>query len=51
MKVKYETIFERLSINGNMISFKYKKDLKYIPSYGLIIESRLRGKEKRIKKK
>ena len=24
MKVKYETIFERLSINGNMISFKYK---------------------------
>ena len=42
MKVKYETIFERLSINGNMISFKYKncinKFLQQLPSFNNFVE-------------
>ncbi len=42
MKVKYETIFERLSINGNMISFKYKncinEFLQQLPSFNNFIE-------------
>lgn len=42
MKVKYETIFERLSINGNMISFKYKncinEFLQQLPSFNNFVE-------------
>ena len=42
MKVKYETIFERLSINGNMISFKYKNCingfLQQLPSFNNFVE-------------
>ena len=42
MKVKYETIFERLSINGNMISFKYKncinEFLQQLPSFNNFAE-------------
>lgn len=42
MKVKYETIFERLSINGNMISFKYKncinEFLQQFPSFNNFVE-------------
>ncbi len=42
MKVKYETIFERLSINGNMISFKYKncinEFLQQVPSFNNFVE-------------
>ena len=42
MKVKYETIFERLSINGNMISFKYKncinEFLQQLPSFNIFVE-------------
>lgn len=42
MKVKYEKIFERLSINGNMISFKYKncinEFLQQLPSFNNFVE-------------
>ena len=42
MKVKYETIFERLSINGNMISFKYKNCingfLQQLPYFNNFVE-------------
>lgn len=42
MKVKYETIFEHLSINGNMISFKYKncinEFLQQLPSFNNFVE-------------
>jgi len=42
MKVKYETIFERLSINGNMISFKYRncinEFLQQLPSFNNFVE-------------
>ena len=42
MKVKYETIFERLSINGNMISLKYKncinEFLQQLPSFNNFVE-------------
>ena len=42
MKVKYETIFECLSINGNMISFKYKncinEFLQQLPSFNNFVE-------------
>lgn len=42
MKVKYETIFEFLSINGNMISFKYKncinEFLQQLPSFNNFVE-------------
>lgn len=42
MKVKYETIFDRLSINGNMISFKYKncinEFLQQLPSFNNFVE-------------
>lgn len=42
MKVKYETIFERLSINGNIISFKYKncinEFLQQLPSFNNFVE-------------
>ena len=42
MKVKYETIFELLSINGNMISFKYKncinEFLQQLPSFNNFVE-------------
>lgn len=42
MKVKYETIFERLSINGNMIRFKYKncinEFLQQLPSFNNFVE-------------
>ena len=44
MKVKYETIFERLSINGNMISFKYKncinEFLQQLPSFNNFVEKK-----------
>ncbi len=42
MKVKYETIFDRLSINGNMISFKYRncinEFLQQLPSFNNFVE-------------
>lgn len=42
MKVKYETIFKRLSINGNMISFKYRncinEFLQQLPSFNNFVE-------------
>lgn len=42
MKVKYETIFERLSINGNIISFKYKncinEFLQQLPSFNNFVK-------------
>lgn len=44
MKVKYETIFERLSINGDTISFQYKncinKFLQQLPSFNNFVKNK-----------